>query len=374
MTTVIIDNGSGTCKAGFLSDDIPRVVFPSCVGTPDKTKVLPGAGQKEYAVGDDALLRGDVLAVKDTIERGLVTDWDDMEKIWHFTFYNQLRVLPEEHPVLVTDAPLSSKGDREKMVQILFEKFNAPSVYVASQAELAMFQTGKKTGVLLDCGDGITHAVPILEGKPVTDAIVRLELAGRDLTEYLIKFLTTKGHSFATPIDRDVVREMKERLCYVAADFKQESAKSTSAHEESYKRPGGQLIRIGNERFGCPEGLFQPSLLGLKVPSFQETVVSAITKCDENTRKNMKDIILSGGTTMCPGFETRLQKEVSALLAPSGIKVNVVARPERKYSVWIGGARFAAKTNFYTLRFNKKEYEEAGASALHKKCYPGFAA
>ncbi|KAF9112566.1 actin [Mortierella sp. AM989] len=360
IAALVIDSASGTCKAGFSGDDVPRAVFPSIVGSQD----LNGC----CYVGKVNLDMD--LNIEYPSERGIITDWDAMEKVWQHAFYHELHVAPEEHPVLLTDVPGSPKENREMMAQVMFEIFDVPEFYVAIRSVLSLYASGRTTGIVLDSTDSFTHTVPIYEGFAIPEACLSADYAGCDLTNYLAKMLREHEYVFDTAAKRKIVRDIKEKLCYVALDFSQDSQKAaeTSALEKGYELPDGNIINLSTERFFAPEVFFQPSFIGLESAPIHNTIHNSIYKCDLDIRGELcGNVVLCGGTTMLPGFADRMQRELTCL--SRSMKVKVIAPPNRKDSVWIGGSILASLSTFRGMCISKEEYLESGLSIVHRKCF-----
>ncbi|KAL4580108.1 hypothetical protein LXL04_016288 [Taraxacum kok-saghyz] len=324
-------------------------MFPSVVGRPqDSGSMVDG---KDAHVGDGSMSRSGILTLKYPIEHGIICNSDDMEKLWHHT-YTELQVSTEERPVLLTEALLNPKTNKEKTTQIMFETFNIPAIYFGIQPVLSLCASGRTTGLVLHSGDSVSDIVPIYEDYAIPHAAHCLNFGGRELTDFLMKSLTERGYMFTTTAERENIRDMKEKCAYVALDYDQElqTAKSSSSIEKKYQLLDGQAITIGVERFRCPEALFHPSLIGMEdVVGIHKMTHNSIMKCDVDMRKDLYgSIILSGGSTMFHGLVDRMTKELTAL-APSSMKIKVFPT-HIIYSPWIGGSILGSLSTFQHVR------------------------
>lgn len=368
IPAIVLDNGSGMVKAGFSGDDAPRCVFPSLVGVPRHDRAMLGAAPKETFVGDDALMKKGVLTLRYPVEHGVITSWEDMERVWNHTFYSELRAAPEEHHVLLTEAPMNPRANRERMAQSMFETFGVPGVHVSVQAVLSLYSAGRTTGTVLDMGDGVSHTVPVYEGYQMPHAVQRIDLAGRDLTEFMGRLLMQEGRTFVGSAGAELVRSIKEGCCIVGASS--EEALGGGCPLKEFELPDGEVMQVGSSRMRCPEALFNPcQLMGRDIMGIHELVHTTINRCDIDVRRELYDnIVLSGGTTMFNGLRQRLVTELQRLCPPT-ITPKVIAPEERKYSVWIGGSILSSLTTFQNQWVTKRDYDENGPGIINAKCF-----
>lgn len=315
------------------------------------------------------------------MERGAITNWDAMEALWRHTFNSELKADPESYPVLLVDALVDPKANRERSTELLFESFNAPALYVALQAVLSLYATGDTAGLVVDVGEGASHTVPIIGGLALPQAIHRLPLAGADLTDYLQRMLVLeRGHyALSGGGQRETVREIKEKLCYVSANFEEEmfTASSSASLEKSLVLPDGQVVSLKSERFLGPEALFQPVILlqheveavaqsGGDCLGLHHLAHDSINRCDSAVHRLLYgNIVLSGGSTQLYGFADRMEKEIKQL-APEKADIRVSAPANRNLSAWIGGSILASLSTFQDRWISKQEYYEDGAFVAHR--------
>ncbi|KAF9430750.1 actin [Entomortierella beljakovae] len=347
-------------KAGLESEKKPSVVFQTVVGRPI-SGAQPGT-EKEAYIGAEAFSKRDILSLKYPIECGVITNWDDMEKIWNHTLFNELKVDPSQSSILLTDNPLNTKYNREKMTQIMFENFNAKAINLSNQSVLSLYSAGLTTGLVLDSGGGSTHAVPIFDSCILTHAIERNGIGGYEVSKYLMKLLEGRDYKFDTTGEGDA-KKIKEKLCYVSLDFDEDLAQANifKANPATYDLPDGQKIALNSERFMAPEVLFKPSYLDSEEPGIHEVAYNSIMKTDMNIRRSLySNIVLVGGSTLFKGFDDRLMLEIGRLV-PSAIQVKVT---DREFAPWIGGSIIAPINP--SIWFTREEFNEFGASLIHR--------
>ncbi|CRK99117.1 CLUMA_CG012108, isoform A [Clunio marinus] len=365
---VVIDNGSGIIKAGFAGEQVPKCIFPNYMGRPKHVRIMAGALEGDLFVGPKAEDHRGLLSIRYPMENGIVNDWNDMERIWtHIYSKDELSSFSEEHPVLLTEAPLNPRKNREKAAEIFFETFNVPALFVSMQAVLSLYATGRVTGVVLDAGDGVTHAVPIYEGFAMPHSIMRIDIAGRDVTRYLKALIRKEGFNFRTTAEFEIVRMIKEKVCYLASNLQKEESVDTD--KVAYVLPDGNTLEIGQARFRAPEVLFRPDLIGEECEGIHEVLMYSIQKSDMDLRKMLyQNIVLSGGSTLFKGFGDRLLQEIKKNVAKD-MKIRIAAPQERLYSTWMGGSILASLDTFKKMWISKREFDEEGQRAVHRKTF-----
>lgn len=333
-------------------------------------------------VGDEAARVRNLLQITYPLDNGVIRNWEDMQYVWDYTFNEKLKIKPNDCKIMLTEAPMNPQQNRKKMAEVMFETYGFKAVYVAIQAVLTLYAQGLLTGVVVDSGDGVTHIVPVYEGFALPHLTRRLDVAGRDVTRYLIKLLLLRGYVFNRTADFETVRQIKEKLCYVGYDMGLEKrlAQETTVLVEQYTLPDGRVIRVGGERFEAPEVLFEPHLIDVEGGGMADQLFDCINKADVDTRPEFYNhIVLSGGSTMYPGLPSRLEKEIRRLYLEKVLKgkkenlakfkCRIEDPPRRKHMVFLGGSVLAEimkdKDHFW---MNKSEWHEIGEQVL-KKCF-----
>ena len=369
-STVVIDAGSGLVKAGFGGEDGPRSIFNSIVGTPKQMGLMVGMELQERYVGDDAISKYEIMNFSYPIKRGEVTDWDKFENLMHYLLYSEMKVVPEEVSILITESPRTSRENREKLTEILFETFNVKRLHIANSSMVGLFSYGKTSGLIVDSGFNITSTVPIYEGYPLSHASIRINIGGEDLSKNLLSMIQDNLEETYVDIKgRILADDIKEKLGYLLLN----QDDGDDVKDVTYELPDGKKIELSNELYKSNEILFNPDeeikkengLLSLK-----NMVIDSINKCDNEIKSDIKEnICLTGGTTLLKNFPEKLKNELSD--SSEGTNFNLSAEQERLFSTWIGGSIVSSLDNFQFMWVNKKEYNDNGKNLLviDSKCF-----
>jgi len=344
LTPIICDFGSQNTKIGFSGYDKPKYNISSSVRS-----IFP-------------------------ITRGNVTNWDTMEKLYDQTFRtlfnNRIDLNNINRPVLITKQPLSNRKQDEKITQIMFEKYKVSHFYLANQSTLALYASGRTSGVVVDIGHGVTSIVPIYDGYVMSKNIIKHNYGGIDITSKMTELLNNKGFL----LSNDSYENIKKKTCYIAPNFEEKLILSEiNDSNENYELLDGSTITIGSDRFVAPEILFKPSLFGLENDGIHQSIYNSINNCDIDLRKDLyNNILLTGGTSLIPNIQKRVTNELKNILQTNNnfnIDPNVFTTPECEYASWLGGSIITSLDSFNQMWITKQEYDDFGPSIVHNKCF-----
>ncbi|KAF0694016.1 Aste57867_15075 [Aphanomyces stellatus] len=394
LGAIVLDNGSGSIKVGFSGEDSPRGIFHNTFGVPRNPEWLVSHNggikpDRDFFVGKECTPVREHLETVDPIQRGVITDWEAMEKVWDYTFEHEMRMNPEalNMPILVTSASPTPKAQLEKTAQLFFESYKATAFYSMQQCVLSLFASGRTRGLVLEAGHGSSHAVPVFEGYALPHATLHLGIGGYDITKHLELLLSKHGHALKS-FSHTLFADMKESHCYTpSAAGSTISGNQPGADDaqgnKPFELPDGSIITINQEcRSKATDVLFHPNHLpddhaAKQAKSFPDLACQAISMCDKDLQKDLRAaVVLSGGTTMIPGLSQRLHQELQAQLHETDIRIvpdyNTRERgynTHRKIAAWIGGSMFASLPTFKDIQITRQEWDEYHESILDRKCF-----
>ena len=364
---IVIDNGSGSMRGGLSGEELPQLIFPTCVEQPRRNNLLIGLNNHyRRHVGKDALAKRGIMTIKSPLEKGIIRNFDEMEHIWQYLFVKQMKKEPEEQPMIMTEVCWNPKENREKTTQMMFEIFNLIHFQLSNQSALSIYASGRTSGIVLDCGQTKTSSVAVYEGLAFSDSASFVDYSGSQLTDQIFKLLNEKSISFTpSSYNREAINQAKEQHCYAALNFGAEMQKEESLLEKSFQLPDGETITIGKERFKAVEPYFDSTILNLK-NCVQNSIFFPIFQNDFSISSLFySNIILSGGCSLFPGMPERIEKELRLNFE----KIKVVAPPHRHHSAWIGASLFSSLSTFKAFCISKEEYDEYGPPIVNTKCF-----
>lgn len=416
---LVFDIGSFSIRAGYAGEDMPKAEFPSTVGvvedvvdTPmqtDDTNSSQPEKQKSYhfdTVNIKVPRKGKEMVT--FLKEGMVNDWDLFEKVMDHTYSKYIKSESELHPVLMSEPAWNVRTNRERLTEVMFEKYNIPAFFLCKNAVLSAFANGRSTGLVLDSGATHSTAIPVYDGYVLQQAIVKSPLAGdfitmecrKQMEEMSIEVIPPYMIASKEPVPESMPAKWKKKPGlvevtksfhnYMVKDVLQDFAASAlqvsdSPYEQEvaenmptvhYEFPNGYNVDFAEERLRIPEALFDPSVIkdlqgANSMLSVGPVVTTSVGMCDIDIRPSLyNSVIVVGGNTLLNGFTDRLNRDLSTKIPPN-MKLKIISSTvsaERRFSSWIGGSILASLGSFHQMWISKQEYEESGRSCVEKKC------
>ncbi len=362
FTTIVLDIGQFSTKVGFAGSDSPAVTFLTMVGEP-KYQQVGMLAEKQYYLGDSISDSLGLYKISYPIQNGKITDWVLFEKLLDYIFY-VLRVDPALCNVLYAIHPQFTDDDKRRLYQLLFEKYQVQRIYFAIDAMLTLYAGGFTTGLVVDIAESSTRVVPYYEGFLVNPGLRIENIGGADLTRFMTWHLQQIGSKFESSSEKQLVRTIKEKACFVSLDYETD-LKNASNFNKSFRLPDGEDVVLNRQRFQVPELLFNPMLFNMEAQSIVRAIIDSINSCDLDTRPSLlNNIFLTGGSSMFPNLDLRLEHEIEVLLAKTSQQVpniRIFAPKERMFSAWVGGSILSQIPEFQKSWVTRISYFKNGS-------------
>ena len=392
--TLVLDNGGYSLKVGYSSQSTPRIV-PNCI--------MKAKSEKRRAfIGDQIDDCRDLSSLFYLLpfQKGYLVNWDHQKTVWDYVFgKNCFNLRAENLNLIFTEPYFNFSSIQEGLSEIFFEEYGFKSLLRTHPGDLACYRNKQqhpeeKCCLVIDCGFSFTHIVPFVLGKRVRSAVKRIDVGGKLLTNHLKEIISYRQLHVLD--ETHVMNGCKEDCCYVTQDWeadirvaRKRGRENTIARDyvlpdftsirrgfmksqdQSTGRPeeGEQLIRMNNERFMVPEILFRPTDIGIHQMGVGEAVVESVSQCEDRAQAWLyRNIVVTGGSTMFPGFKQRLETEVRRL-APAEMEVRVRDMEDPLTASWKGGASLASDADFKSMCVSKEEYMDSGFQACSRKFY-----
>ncbi|XP_076471335.1 actin-like protein 6A isoform X2 [Babylonia areolata] len=412
---LVFDIGSYSFRAGYAGEDTPKAEIPTHVGVVEEIEAAmetdggdgPPQPEKKYLI-DTVYMKHPRknMNLVSFLKDGMVEDWDIFEKVMDYAYNRSIKSESCLHPLLMSEPAWNTKAKREKMTEIMFEKYNIPAFFLCKNSVLSAFANGRSTALILDSGATHTSAVPVYDGYVLTQGIVKSPLAGdfiaREIGQlmeelnievvppYLISSKEAVGDkappkwkrkenievtkSFQSYMEKDVFQDFAASILQVS-DTPYDPSVVDSMPAVHYEFPNGYNQDFGSERFKACEGLFDPSIIkeaqGNSMLGVGHVVTTSVGMCDIDIRPSLYGgVIVVGGNSLIQGFTDRLNRDLSNKTPPS-MRLKIIAAAssaERRFSSWIGGSILASLGSFQQMWVSKQEYEEGGKGCVERKC------
>lgn len=417
---IVFDIGAHSVRAGYAGEDCPKYDVPTFVGTLDegtKDEIMqtdvpseekPKLPEKKYFIDTNSIhLPKENMEIINPVKDGMIEDWDTFEKILDYIYAKDIKSESSLHPVLMSEASWNVRPKREKLTELMFEKYNIPAFFLCKNAVLTAFANGRSTGLVIDSGATQTSAVPVHDGYVLQQAIVKSPLAGDFITAQCRQMFEEKNVEIAPPYviaTKEVSKEggpaiftKKNNLPSVGKSFHRHMVNETiqdfqasvlqvsdGPYDESalesipgvvYEFPNGYNDIFGVERFKICEGLFDPSnvkgIEGSTAIGVTQVVTTSVGMTDIDIRAGLfGSVIVTGGNTLLQGFIDRLNRELLSKTPPS-MRLKLISNNtpmERRFNPWIGGSILASLGSFQQMWISKQEYEDQGKGSVERKC------